>query len=162
MLDKLLGDVSRERFKRAVMVCAAASAILVLGLSLGDNFLAFVVGNGITSAIVLVILVAITLAVQRKGFEILLAERFPWGRIILSDIGAWLIAMVLSFLIGIILFWMPGGKIIIPLIQWVLFSLIAPLIIMRWPQADDLEAEEQEIRQVESYDSGDDDIELIS
>lgn len=163
MLDKLLGDVPRERFKRTVAVFAVSAGILVLGLSLGDDLLAFVKGNGLTSAIFFLALFVVAVLIQRKGLEMVLGERFSWGKIILTNIGAWVSALVLSLFFGLLLAWLPGGKVIVSLLQWVFFSFIASLFLLRWPESDD-EQEETPVRRsfTSSRHDDDDDIELIS
>lgn len=161
MLDKLLGDVPRERFKRTVAVFAVSAGVLVLGLALGDNLLAFVKGNGVTSAIFFVALFVVAILIQRKGLEAVLGERFSWGKIVLVNVGAWVAALVLSLFVGLLLVWMPGGKVIVSLLQWAFFSFIASLLLLRWPDSDEEEAPTRQTFTSSRYDD-DDDIELLS
>lgn len=164
MLDKLLGDVSRERFKRTVAVFALSAGILVLGLALGDDLMAFVRGNGITSAILFIALFAIAILIQHKGLQVALGEQFSWGRIILTNTGGWVLAWVFSLFFGILLMWLPGGKVIVSLLQWIFFSLIASIILLRWPEGgdDDEEPGSRRTFTAQRYDDDDDEIELIS
>lgn len=159
MIDRLFGDVPRALFWRTFWVFAVSAGLLVLGLALGDSLLAFVTGNGLTSAIALIALFGAALVIQKKGLPAVIGQDFSWGKLLLVDVLAWVAALFLSLFLGILLAWLPGGRIIVSLLQWGLFSFIAALMLLRWPSGDS--GDEEDSYRPDNY-PDDDEIELIS
>ena len=136
MLKKILGPVDPQLFWRAAAVFAVAGAVLVGGLSLGDNLVAFATGSAVASSIMLVLLVAASLFIQKKGMPVITGQKPSWLSLVMIDLAAFFGAYIPSIIISFILFFLPGQALIVGLAQWAGFSFLAALIMLRWPKAD--------------------------
>jgi len=129
----------QQLFKRVLTVFGAVALLLVIILALSDSLLAFAAGTAVTAGLVILVLAAGSLFLERWALRSLAGIYLGWKRLIAINVISWIGGYIAALLIGILPSLLVGNW-IISVLQVFGFAVMATWLCLAW-EADDLEDE---------------------